>query len=311
MDNLLSPLFLILSLITAAVIGALLLGPYLTYRHTQQRIAQIFAQHDIAGTRKSPNPNQNLWDSLIQAFAQITGGSDGLGEKKLQQLCAQAGLREKRQILLFNAIQAAALIFLPLVYIIYAWSHAENFPEMGQLMMVMILLAAAYYAPLQFLHMLRNNRAQMMQNGLPDLIDLLVICTESGLALDQALTRAAKELSESSPILADEFHLLTLEIRAGAGRARALRNLAERIHLDDMTNFTSMLIQADRFGTSVAEALRIQSDVMRTKRSQRAEEIAAKIPSKILLPVILCIFPVLLIVIIAPAAIQVAQAFPG
>lgn len=310
LDLIFNPLFSALAFIILVMGLGFIIGPLIHYNRTQKRISQIFGDAGHASTGALFENTDRFFDKVIQPLAQLTGGSDGLGTKEIQQACAQAGLREKREIISFNAARAALFLFLPLLFFIYTYIKSGSIGGTGNLFMSLLVAAAGYYMPLQYLRMQRQMRAQAMQNALPDLIDLLVICTESGLALDQAIARSAKELSDTSPILAEEFHLLTLEVRAGAGRARALRNLAERVLLDDMTNFTSMLIQADRFGTSVSEALRIQSDVMRTKRTQRAEEIAAKIPTKILLPVIICIFPVLLIVIIGPAIIQITSAFP-
>lgn len=148
-----------------------------------------------------------------------------------------------------------------------------------------------------------------MRSLLPDVIDLLVICTESGLSLDQALGRVSQEVARTSPMVASEFHLVTLEIRAGAGRSDALRNLSLRVKLDDLSNLASMMIQADRFGTGIAEALRIQSETMRIRRMQRAEETAAKIPTKMLMPLVFLIFPALMIVILGPAIIKLSEVF--
>jgi len=160
-----------------------------------------------------------------------------------------------------------------------------------------------------YLRFRTNQRAKDMRDTLPDLIDLLVICTESGLGMDAAINRVSQEIARSSKILAEEFYLAALEIRAGAGRSTALKNLALRVDLEDLHSLVSMLVQADRFGTSLADSLRIQSEVMRTKRMQRAEEIAAKVPVKMLIPLIFFIFPSLLMVLIGPAVLQISAIF--
>jgi tight adherence protein C len=168
---------------------------------------------------------------------------------------------------------------------------------------------AGYYLPDVYLRFRTNQRAKDMRDTLPDLIDLLVICTESGLGMDAAINRVSQEIARSSKILAEEFYLAALEIRAGAGRSTALKNLALRVDLEDLHSLVSMLVQADRFGTSLADSLRIQSEVMRTKRMQRAEEIAAKVPVKMLIPLIFFIFPSLLMVLIGPAVLQISAIF--
>jgi tight adherence protein C len=137
----------------------------------------------------------------------------------------------------------------------------------------------------------------------------LVICTEAGLALDLAISRVTREIQRSSPALAEEFFLLTLEVRAGGSREGALRSLALRANVDEVSSLVSVLIQADRFGTSIGDALRVQSEVSRVRRMQRAEEMASKIPVKMLIPLILLIFPALMIVLLGPAVLQITRAF--
>lgn len=144
---------------------------------------------------------------------------------------------------------------------------------------------------------------------MPDLIDLLVISTESGMGMDSAINRVSKEIIKSSPTLAEEFYLSSLEVRAGSSRMQSLKNLALRVNLEDLNNLVSMLVQADKFGTSLADSLRIQSDLMRVKRMQRAEEFAAKIPVKMLFPLIFFMFPAVMIVLIGPAVIQISNVF--
>jgi tight adherence protein C len=176
---------------------------------------------------------------------------------------------------------------------------------MSKFILIILLLATlGYYLPEIYLNIRTNHRMKDCQQGLPDLIDLLVICTESGLGLDAAFNRVSKEIARSHPYLAEELYLTNLEIRAGAGRNIALKNLALRTNLESVHNLVSMLTQSDRFGTSVSDSLRAEASLMRIRRMQAAEEIAAKIPVKVLMPMVLCIFPSLFIVIIGPAIIQ-------
>ncbi len=155
----------------------------------------------------------------------------------------------------------------------------------------------------------RRHRIMELQQALADTLDLLVVCVEAGLGLNQALVRVAGEIRHVSQVMSDEFHLVNLEIRAGVERAEALRNLAERTAVDDLRALTSVLIQTDRFGTSVATALRTQSDTLRVKRRQRAEEAAAKTTIKIVLPLAFCVFPAIFAVILGPAMIQLLRFF--
>lgn len=153
----------------------------------------------------------------------------------------------------------------------------------------------------------RRSRMKELQQALADTLDLLVVCVEAGLGLNQALVRVADEIRHVSRAMSDEFTLTNLEIRAGIERSEALRNLAERTGVDDIRALTAVLIQTDRFGTSVATALRTQSDTMRVKRRQRAEEAAAKTTIKMIPPLVFFIFPAIFAVILGPAAIQLMR----
>jgi tight adherence protein C len=161
-----------------------------------------------------------------------------------------------------------------------------------------------YIFPGMVLARLAKKRAHKIRLSLADALDLLVVSVEAGLGLDQALTRVGQELAFAYPDLSDELRLVNLELRAGKARSDALRNLAERTGVEDLNSLVTMLIQTDKFGTSVAQALRVYSDTLRTKRRQRAEEAAAKTGVKMVFPLVLCIFPAIWVVTIGPAAIK-------
>jgi tight adherence protein C len=172
-------------------------------------------------------------------------------------------------------------------------------------------LGIGYLLPGMVLARLAKRRAHRIRLALPDALDLLVVSVEAGLGLDQAISRVAAELSFAYPDLSDELKMINLELRAGKPRAEALRNMAERSGVDDLSSLVTMLVQTDKFGTSVAQSLRVYSDTLRTKRRQRAEEAAAKTGVKMVFPLVLCIFPSIWIVTIGPAAIKfVTVLFP-
>jgi tight adherence protein C len=156
-----------------------------------------------------------------------------------------------------------------------------------------------------------RRRQKEMVKALPDALDLLVVCVEAGLGLNQAMVRVAQEIGHVSPVLGEQLELTNLEIRAGTPRDEALRNLGERTGVEDIQSFVGMLIQTDRFGTSIADALRVHADVLRTKRRQRAEEAAAKTAIKMLFPLVFFIFPAMFVVILGPAVIQVIRGLSG
>lgn len=160
-----------------------------------------------------------------------------------------------------------------------------------------------YVLPGIALARMARRRQHKMQLALPDALDLLVVSVEAGLGLDQALLRVGQELNTAHPDLSDELRLVNLELRAGKGRSEAMRNLADRTGLEDVASLVTMLVQTDKFGTSVAQSLRVHSDVLRVKRRQRAEEAAAKTGVKMVFPLVFCIFPSIWVVTIGPAAI--------
>jgi tight adherence protein C len=161
--------------------------------------------------------------------------------------------------------------------------------------------------PSMILARMAKRRQHRIRLGLPDALDLLVVSVEAGLGLDQALQRVSDELAFAHPELCDELKLINLELRAGTGRAEALHNLARRTALDDVSSLVTMLVQTDKFGTSVAQSLRVHSETLRTKRRQRAEESAAKTGAKMVFPLVICIFPAIWVVTLGPAVIKFIQ----
>jgi tight adherence protein C len=154
---------------------------------------------------------------------------------------------------------------------------------------------------------LANRRQHRIRLSVPDALDLLVVSVEAGLGLDQAIQRVGDELASVHPELSEDLRMINLEIRAGKARAEALHNLAARTGVDDLTSLVAVLVQTDKFGTSVAQALRVHSDALRTKRRQRAEEAAAKTAVKMVFPLAICIFPAIWIVTLGPVAIKFVQ----
>ena len=167
--------------------------------------------------------------------------------------------------------------------------------------------ALGYYLPNYLLDRVIKQRQRDIFESFPDAIDLMTVCVEAGLAMDASLARVANEIGLKSAVLAEELQLVTLELRAGSAKDKALRNLSLRTGVEDVDALVTMLIQADRFGTSIADSLRVQSDQLRTKRRQRAEEQAAKIGLKLLFPLIFFIFPCLMVVLLGPAILLLAH----
>ena len=219
---------------------------------------------------------------------------------KVRQRLVQAGYRGEEAPAIFYgvrlsvAVAAFVLFATPLVF-----RPNVMFGLGGSLL--------GYVVPGILLAKKAARRQHRIQLSLPDALDLLVVSVEAGLGLDQALLRVGQELTTAHPELSDELRLVNLELRAGKARSEALRNLADRTGLEDIGSLVTMLVQTDKFGTSVAQSLRVHSDVLRTKRRQRAEEAAAKTGVKMVFPLVLCIFPAIWVVTIGPAAIKFVQ----
>jgi len=209
----------------------------------------------------------------------------------------QAGFRRDEAITIFFGIR---VMFALVLFMFFSTSIVAR-PNMT---MALAGLGAGYVLPGMALARMAKRRAHKIRLSLADALDLLVVSVEAGLGLDQAMSRVASELQFAYPQLSEELKLINLELRAGKPRAEALRNLADRTGVDDLSSLVTMLIQTDKFGTSVAQSLRVYSDTLRTKRRQRAEEAAAKTGVKMVFPLVFCIFPAIWVVTIGPAAIR-------
>jgi tight adherence protein C len=221
----------------------------------------------------------------------------------VQQRLIRAGLRSDNAVKMFYG----AKVITPLVLSLLAWiSGAYHF---GPMFIFALAIGGGFLAPDFWLGRKIAKRQAEIKKGLPDVLDLLVICVEAGLSLDQATARTAQELEKAQPALSDELGIVALEQRAGRARADAWKHLAERTDVDVIRNLVSMLVQAEQFGTSIGKTLRVHSETLRTKRVQEIEEKAAKLSVKLLFPLVLFIFPSLFLVVLSPAVLVMADSF--
>jgi tight adherence protein C len=218
---------------------------------------------------------------------------------------ARAGYYTSTPMAMFTVAQ----IVLPIAFgVIPLFFH----PQGAQAIVFMAIAAGVgYQVPSLWLYRKTVLRQQQIQNGLPDFLDLLIVCLEAGSALDQALVKSTDELELAYPALAEEFRLVLTETRAGKPRLEAFRNLASRTGVEDVRALVAMLVQTDRFGTSVTQALRTHAEVARSKRRQRAEERAAKLGVKMVFPLVFMLFPAFFVVTLGPAVIQFVRVFFG
>lgn len=264
-----------------------------------------------AGSRAPDISAPSLWARKIaHLFSRVgekMGPKDDVEISRGLMAMRQAGIRGRNAHVMFQsakALLALALAGLFLLLKLVAFPGlALQWTACGTIFMALM----GCYLPDMWLRNRTGKRKTQMMHELPDALDLLVVCVESGMGMDQALTRVSEELTLSAPLFCEELRTVTLELRAGKRRQDALRSLANRVGLDDLSSLVTLLIQADVFGISVARTLRVYSDTLRTKRYQRAEEQASKLPVKLLIPLICCILPALFVVIMGPAGIKLVD----
>lgn len=226
-------------------------------------------------------------------------------DSALQRKFVQAGYRHYSVIALWlGTIACAAMIGLIIAGLSLA-SIGNRLSDTQTLVVVLIGVIIGALLPGALLEWMIRRRQREIMEHFPDALDLIRICLEAGLGLDSAIQRVGQEFQRASPALFDEFHVLSLELRAGAGRAQAMRNLALRTGLKEVQSWVSMITQSEKFGTGIAEAVRVHSDQLRITRRMNAEERAAKLSTKLLFPLVFCIFPALLLVLLGPAGITI------
>ena len=269
----------------------------------RRRLGEYAEDEDHSNRRRSVTIN-----TVVGPVAHWVTPSSITERDAVSRKLTYAGLRSPNAAQTFYGIKFLLIIALPLlVMFVSRW-----LPDLTTFDLAFAALGAAaagFIIPSTVLDRMAQNRIRHLRNGFPDALDLLVVCVESGLGLAAAIQRVADELSVSHVELATELALVNAEIRAGVDRSRALKNLADRTGLDDIRGLVSLLVQTMRFGTSVAGALRVYSEEFRDRRMQKAEEEAAKIGTKLIFPLVLCLFPSFFTVAIGPAVLRLIEVF--
>jgi tight adherence protein C len=223
----------------------------------------------------------------------------------MQRRLIRAGFRNHNALKVLYGAKFVMAILVPVVSVgVIASSSWES---SSKIMASLASVAIGFFAPNEYVRMVAGRRQKQIRRGLPNALDLLVVSVESGLGLDQAVVQVAKELEGAHPEISEEFALMNLELKAGKRRTEALRNLADRTAVDDLKKLAAVLIQADRFGTSIAATLRNHAEFMRVQARQIAEEKAAKLGVKLVFPIFFCILPSLFVVTVGPMAIKVVR----
>lgn len=274
-------------------------GLLLFYREAMlQRIAEVVA----------PQEKQSKFQ-LTSSFGEMVGNLERVLPKSptevsvVQQRLIRAGYRNDSAVKLFYGAKVLVPIALCVLALVTGVAQSNSF------FLLALALGLGYLSPDFWLGNRIKKRQTKIRRGLPDVLDLLVICVEAGLSLDQATARTAEELAKAHPDLCDEIGIVVLEQRAGRPRSDAWRQFAERTDVDSVRNLVSVLIQSEQLGTSIAKTLRVHSDTLRTQRRQRVEEQAAKTTVKLVFPLVLFIFPSLFLVTLGPALIIMSESF--
>lgn len=299
---------LIMTSVTLVVFVAAVLVPARP-REIRRRLTEIDAERDRMTPlrRQRQQHRREQLEALTSVLGnRLAGRQEDTSELRL--LLTRAGYNGPNAVALYFAVRVlltaglAAAVFLPM-----------SLTGAGTRSMALAGCAGllGWILPKFYLGRRQKKRTRVIQLAMPDMLDMLVVCVEAGLGLNQAMMRVAEEMGTLCPTLSGEIHLMNLEIQTGIPRDEALRNLGERTGSEDLSSLAAMLIQTDRFGTSIARALRVHSDTLRTKRRQRAEEAAAKTTIKLVFPLVLFIFPAMFVVILGPAVSSFLKAFGG
>lgn len=293
-------IFVILFAVVAAV-GAVYTSRTAMTKRVDDVIAGAQDRLELDLSKKSQPASQSSWSSILGRIG--TSVPQGKNDAStMHENLVHAGYREAGAVNIMYGIKLVLPVVL-LLFVLFAWHPSNFFPYI-------IAAVAGYILPDFGLKRLISIRQKRIKKGLPDALDLLVICVEAGLSLDQALARTARELIVAHPTVGDELNLVVLEQAAGAGRGETWHHLAERTGVDSVRHLASTISQAEQFGTSIAKTLRVHSETLRMKRKQTLEELAAKTSVKLVFPLVLFIFPSILLVTLGPALLAIMKTMP-
>jgi len=300
-------LFVLLTGGTVFCLGYAIAGVAVSNSNPLKRRLSAAAQRETSSATESRKPKRDLTE-FINPVARYILPQDGEERTRIANNLIHAGYRSDKALPYFFALKTLLALGLPLVvFLATRWLPLWTLSTLAFTMIFAAFIGVAL--PNFVLDRIKEDRLKKLRNGFPDALDLLVVCVEAGLGLGAAIDRVARDLEVSHSELAEELGLVNVEMRAGVDRATALRNLADRSGLADIRGLVGLLVQTMRFGTSVAEALRVYSEEFRDKRMQKAEEQAAKIGTKLIFPLVTCLFPSFFIVAVGPAALRMIVVF--
>lgn len=275
----------------------------------QRRLNAIEHPEDIKESIQ--HKEGSFYIRIVESAANIVIPDERWSDSALKSRLVKAGYYSPRAPRVFMGNKIFLGLVIPAIIIFVAFTIGYS-PAASNIYVILLIVLAAilgYNIPNFILINKINKRRLDFSESFPDAMDMFVVCVEAGLGLDAAIQRVSEELRHSHPTLASEFTVLSLELRSGKRRDEALRALAERTGLDEVHELVTLLVQADHFGTSISDALRVHAKEMRTLRIQRARERAAKLPVKLIFPILLLIFPALFLIILGPAIVRIYESF--
>ena len=308
--------YLIAALIALAVTGVVLwIGQMFPAQpEVIRRLQEMPGSQGMATWEKRRREERSeRLQQLLSSLGDRVKEAPAAGQSAARKLLTGAGYYSPNALAVLYGIKVLGAVGIGILFFVTspAIAAALGLPRNLILLIGVWGVVLGWVAPTFILASQANRRKKEILRALPDALDLMVVCVEAGLGLNQALQRVSEEIAMLSPALGEQMGLVNLEIRAGTPRDEALRNFANRTDLDDVRALSTILIQTERFGTSIGQALRVQSDVLRTKRRQRVEEASAKTAIKMLFPLVFCIFPAMFLVILGPGVIQAMKVLGG
>jgi len=300
----------LLGMIFLTVAASVLAGSWLLQRRARLRERMSLAAGTPTAQAASTSVDalqQAPAQRLVEPVARLAAPGDEQAVSRLRARFLHAGWRARAAPLYFLALKTVLALSLPLAGWLVITLGGLRLSATTTLLVLVLCASVGTYLPNAVLTAVARARQRDLFEAFPDAIDLMIVCLESGLSLDLAIQRAGREMGLRSPALAEELGLVETELRIGASRERALRHLALRTGVEEIESFVAALLQADRFGVSIAESMRVHAEDLRVRRQNRAEEEAAKVPTKLLFPLILTIFPALFLVLVGPAALGLAR----
>jgi tight adherence protein C len=305
-DSSMLPLVL---LFLAVFIGILAVPRLVTSRSpVERRLAPTGQITQVEGAPSlRPGESTSMWSQMLVGLEKRAIPANETERTTARVRLLQAGYGGPNAVRNYFALRLMLSVILPVAFLLLAPVFTRNMPVEKVMVITVCLLVAGLYLPAAFVSNRVRNRQRAVQESFPDALDMLMVCVEAGLGLDAAFTRVGAQMAAAHPVLAEEFGLVSLELRAGKSREAAMRNFAERIGTTEITSFVVLLIQSDQLGTSVAQTLRVQAEEMRIKRMLRAEEKAHMLPVKLSIPLVLCLLPAMIAVAVLPGIIRIIR----